>query len=231
MHAVQFTMEEKTLLASCFELRKTYLLEQPKFHKKYLNLITSVFAKFETGNEIRLTLWEKLSCCSCVNDHREDLQSAVSINTAYDWVTVTKNRYEILKEIDLCLDILAKCGYFRRSTRRFEGNARFRYRNIFALIDKLRNTESIYIRKESGKIKRIGFVNKDGMLSFYLNEKIDFKQVEFRTLDEAQVTDRIKKYFDTVILRAAALEILETYDYLDYPAGTIAVLINLISST
>jgi hypothetical protein len=241
MKILAFNQTESTVLLTALNKRKQEFETEmdfnqgknKRFHNIYFKPVISCITKLQTGGTDIFNDREITFLISCANEILSSLLDNLNTyggKTALSWVKTDNDMQQTALQTDACKDILEKCGYYKREMSFLGHNPHFRYRNIYAVIDKMRKSDTILLSRVNGNdIYKLAFVyNNSEVLSLELKNTIEVFNTEFAMIGESQL-NYYKKSFTDRLSKQEALELLDTCDRNNYPEGVIQFLLYFLA--
>jgi hypothetical protein len=241
MKVLTFNPSETAILLSALNKRKLEFEAEMDFdqasNKRFRNIyykpVISCISKLQTGGTDLFNDKEVTFLISCANETLANLLDKLNEyggKTALSWVKTDNDMQQTALQTDACKDILEKCGYYKRETKFLGHNPHFRYRNIYAVIDKMRQSDTILLsRVNDNDVYKIAFVcNNSEVLSLELKNSIEVFNTEFAMIGKDEL-NYYKRSFTDILSKQEALELLDTCDRKHYPDGVIEFLLYFLT--
>ena len=243
MKLTLFTLDELSLLQIVLEKRHEQLKKYSKeydqndqgglkrFEKIYISPIVSALDKISSEEISNYSSSEKSAFMSCINENIKSYYDELKLTTPMSWLSISDEQRRMVKKLDICKDILAKCGYRKAKVGFNNFDDEIRYGNILQTFDKLNNSNKIFISKVGEKgLYKIAFVfNNKEFLSIELNHKILFSTLKFVSLKGETPEDYGEKHFSLITTKEKAREMFSSIESTHYPDGVIEFIKKLLS--
>ncbi|MDR0802995.1 hypothetical protein [Fluviicola sp.] len=230
MRETTFTEKQINLLQELLKTRLVYCNEFIDSNNKrdynfYVKPLVSAFYKMPTLEVAFYDSKEKTAFISCVNEYLHKHSAEITIKTAHSWLTISDEQRGLCEKLDDCEEILRKCGYFKKN-RSLMYNKDFRFGKILATIEKLKNSDKIFLSKSGdNNYYKIAFVydNKE-----YLPFELKFGTYHIHNFDSefislnGELPEKIgAKNFSLVTTKSDAKKMLASCDKQYYSEGAL----------
>ena len=243
MKQTLFTTDELFLLQKVLEKRheqlKKYSNEYDQkdkhglkaFERFYISPIVSALDKISSEEISNYSSREKSTFMSCINENYRSYYDELKLTTPMSWLSISNEQRRMVKKLDICKDILAKCGYRRAKVGFNNFYDEIRFGNILQTFDKLNKSNKIFISKVGEKgFYKIAFVfNSKEFLSIELKSKLHFSTLIFASLNGQTPEDYGVKYFSLITTKEKAREMFSSIESTDYPDGVMEFIKKLLS--
>jgi len=243
MKRTLFTTDELFLLQNVLEKRHEQLKKDAneydqtdkrglkKFERNYISPIVSALDKISREEFSNYSSREKAVFVSCINENINTYYDDLKLTTPMSWLSISGEQRIMVKKLDTCKDILAKCGFRRTKISSNISDNEIRFGNILQTFDKLNKSNKIFISKVGEKgFYKIAFVfNSKEFLSIELKSKLHFSTLIFASLNGQTPEDYGVKYFSLITTKEKAREMFSSIESTDYPDGVMEFIKKLLS--
>jgi hypothetical protein len=243
MKLTLFTIDELSLLQKVLEKRLEQLNKYSNeydqkdkrgwkaFERFYISPIVSALDKISSEEISNYSSSEKLAFMSCINENIKTYYDELELTTPMSWLNISNEQRRMVKKLDICKDILAKCVSNRAKVCFNNFDNEFRFGNILQTFDKLNKSNKIFISKVGEKgFYKIAFVfNSKEFLSIELNHSILFSTLNFESLNGQTPKDYAEKHFSLIATKEKAREMFSSIESTYYPDGVIEFIKKLLS--
>jgi len=199
-----------------------------KFIRSYVDPIESVNRKYTDEIYNDYSKKERLAIRSCINDFFEVEKDLFDLNNPVAWLSISQSQKKLTKDLDTASDILSKCLLSFKPEKSVFYGERFRYKDVFDTINKLKGSEDFYISTPTNLYK-IAFVYQDcEILTLELRNNIILYNQHF-TSTKKSVKKSYSNYFSKIATRQEARQIIDNSNETDYPCGVIRFIRTVIS--
>ncbi|MFP5041811.1 hypothetical protein [Parasediminibacterium sp. JCM 36343] len=243
MNQIKFTADERKLLEEVLQKRlDTYALE-PTPQKtnrskvpiqgktRYKEAIISVLDKILKDDAITLNRVEKIICRSCIKEYHDGLHPQLYLPTVIAWLTITDHQIQLVRQLDMCSDILVKCSIPDKSKPFIKFHNGYRLGNQLAKIEKIKQCDKILLSKAGlNDIYKIAFVYQDNAyLTLNLKENLSLAENEFVQLDGQSLEKLAASKFTMLTTKDIAktmLALCEPYHYPENVLESVGILLD-----
>ena len=243
MKQIIFTKDERAILQGFLEKRldyyRKYLNEiglidragKRSFDSFYIKPLLSALEKILNQESAFFDSKEKLVFISCINEHFDDVFNELKLPTALAWLTISDKQRTNIIQLDTYKDILQKSGYYSKKHSFIRYDTEFRYRNILAIVEKMRRSDIIFLSQVGqGYFYKIAFVcNNEEYFPFELSHQISLRDIKFIPFYGQTLESIASKNFSLTTTKSKAKELISTCEPLHYPEGVLDFMKELLS--
>jgi len=201
MTPINFTEKEKDLIRKTL-VQRNESYQENKVPEQFGRRLKETLEKSDSNIDECYSKNDMTLITSCINEFLTPYENRIGFYfnlPSIKFTALSAQEEEEIELFDVCFSILEKTGYRKSKTR---------FLKVLDKIEKLKNSERIYLSRTDKKdIYKIAFFNKNELMQWGLDSKVDLIHEEFIKKTKEQMDDYACSFTDSVS-RIEAREII-----------------------